>query len=125
MKFSYDSAITGASPFWHIPLEVRLMIYEYVILSGKDGLVFKGGRHRRLPYQIGKPIPYNIRGKCRSGVFFQDQRTLWHSTPALAIAFTCRQMYLEAAPIWYSNMGFSFMSLDSMKSFVQSIGARS
>jgi hypothetical protein len=33
-------------------------------------------------------------------------------------------MYLEAAPIWYSNVRFAFTLLENMKSFAQSIGIR-
>jgi hypothetical protein len=102
------------------------MIYEYVIFSDRDIFVSKGEVPCKPAYQIGKPIPYKVRGKPRSGTFLlpaQDGR-LWNSTPTLAVAFTCRQMYLEAAPIWYANLRFAFVMLDHMKSFIKSIGVR-
>jgi hypothetical protein len=103
------------------------MIYEYVIFSDKNVMVCKGDEHSKHPYTIGNPIPDKIRGKTRSGAFLrpaQDERNLWQCTPTLAIASTCRQMHLEAAPIWYACVRFGFASLDTMKSFTQSVGTR-
>jgi hypothetical protein len=103
------------------------MIYEYVILSDEEVIVYKGGSPAKPTYHIGKPIPYKTCGKSRSGAFLrpaQDERNLWDSTPTLAIAFTCRQMYLEAAPIWYANVRFAITLPEDIVSFLQSIGPR-
>jgi len=128
-----DSVNAGTSPFWRLPIEVRLMIYKYVIFSGsyKDHFVFKGDEPSKRAHTLGMLGPFKIRGKTRSGVHVlpaKNDRKIWHSTyftgDPLAIAFACREIYLEAVPIWYANVRLGFPLLEHMKSYMRGIGVR-
>ena len=53
----------------------------------------------------------------------QDEKVGYkHNTPPLAIAFTCRAIYLEASPIWYAAWTFKFLENGQMKPFVDAVG---
>lgn len=51
----------------------------------------------------------------------ENQRAL-EGTPALAVAFTCRQIYLEAAPIYHKAITWQFRSWQWMKRFLETLG---
>ncbi|KAL8658315.1 MAG: hypothetical protein Q9226_001095 [Calogaya cf. arnoldii] len=87
------------SPLLALPPEVRMGILSYVLVSPTPILVRK--HHRPTPR----------RSKLRSG---KELKRRQHATEEkrlrsqYAVAWTCRQMYWEAAPIYYAQNTFSF-----------------
>ncbi|KAI4280090.1 MAG: hypothetical protein L6R38_004727 [Xanthoria sp. 2 TBL-2021] len=87
------------SPLLALPPEVRISILSYVLVSPTP---IRVGNHKR-------PMPR--RSKLRSD---KEIRSIQHAADEkrlrsqYAVAWTCRQIYREAAPIYYSQNTFSF-----------------
>lgn len=109
--------------FLQLPLELRIKIYR---------LAFIGFRDHHKGYEVGRPVGrMPRRSRLRSGKsirpFSEDvrenQRAL-EGTPILAIAFTCRQVYLEAAPIYYGGIIWHFRSRQWLRRFWETLGPK-
>lgn len=116
---SFDRTFHG---FLQLPAELRVEIYK---------LAFIGDRDHDKGYEIGRPIGrMPPKSRLRSGKsirpFSEDvrekQRGL-EGTPILAIAFTCRQVYLEAAPIYYGGIIWHFRTTHWLERFLETMGA--
>ncbi|KAL8855101.1 MAG: hypothetical protein Q9221_000007 [Calogaya cf. arnoldii] len=86
------------SPLLALPPEVRMSILSYVLVSP-------------TPIRVRNHIrPMPRRSKLRSG---KELKTMQHAADEkrlrsqYAVAWTCRQMYWEAAPIYYAQNTFS------------------
>lgn len=117
---SFDRTFHG---FLQLPAELRVEIYR---------LAFVGDRNHHEGYEIGRPVGrMPPKSRLRSGKsirpFSEDvresQRAL-DGTPILAIAFTCRQVYLEAAPIYYGGIIWHFRSTYWLKLFWETMGLK-
>ena len=71
-------------------------------------------KSRLLSGKSIRPFSEDVRGK---------QRAL-EGTPILAIAFTCRQVYLEAAPIYYHGIIWHFRSTQWLDRFLETLGPK-
>lgn len=94
--------------------------------------MFVGYRDHHKGYEIGRPVGrMPPKSRLRSGKsirpFSEDvrekQRAL-EGTPILAIAFTCRQVYLEAAPIYYNGIIWHFRSTQWLERFLETLGPK-
>ena len=74
-------------------------------------------------YYIERPILSKTCSRTRSGKDIRKQERLAYQngTSKLAVAFVCRQTYLEASHIWYENTKFNFMSAECMEAFAKNI----
>ena len=117
---SFDRTFHGCL---QLPAELRLEIYR---------LAFIGDRNHHEGYQIGRPVGrMPPKSRLRNGKsirpFSEDvrenQRGL-EGTPILALAFTCRQVYFEAAPIYYGGIIWHFHSTYWLKLFVETMGPK-
>ncbi len=107
-------------PILKLPPEIRSLIWTYTVVAAEAIQIEQyGSQHAR-----GKLVA----GLLRSGtqIHVEDDRRLVPSR--LAVAFACRQLYLEVTPIYYSHNWFA-MSLTSMvtalgkvQDFVAAIG---
>lgn len=95
------------------------MIYKLVMeCRGKVSEPWESG------YRITTPPVLKRTSRTRSGREirpWEDRSVYKHSTSALAIAFTCRELYPESTRVWYSTVMFSFEWAETMESFIRSI----
>ncbi|MCJ1403802.1 hypothetical protein MMC11_007025 [Xylographa trunciseda] len=106
----------SGSPFWKLPVEIRVMIYHLVLdLNMSDKL---------KRYEINKPIPKKALSLTRSGRRIRKSEVSYYErgTPRMAIVFTCRQVYVEAGPLYYASRIFEFFSYKCMSSFISALG---
>lgn len=109
-------------PFLRLPLELRIEIYKLVVAEANI----------HLGDSIDAPIRRIPRmSSTRSGRVFQSEEELLRDrkmglggTSRLAIAFSCRQIYLEAAEIYYGSRLLHFRSTKWMELFIETIGSR-
>lgn len=89
-----------------LPPEVRNRIWEFAVVCDKPILVLNHESDR-----LAKDKPPK---KLRSGKQIESpkQDHLATATSLLAIAFTCRQLYLEVTPLYYSKNTFNFKRPD-------------
>ena len=100
-----------------LPVELRVLIYKEIL----------------IPHNYWSPRYFVVRGPdstkalsvTRSGRHIRRQEKVGykHDTPPLAIAFTCRAVYLEASPIWYAAWTFKFLENGQMNPFIDAIGS--
>ena len=102
-------------PFRRLPTEVRNMIYKLVMC--KQHMAY-------AKYNIAGSFEARKTSTTRSGkVVRQRQLPPYENAPGiLALAFTCRKLYLEAGPVWYANTAFQFGHPRSMQEFLAAIG---
>jgi len=77
-------------------------------------------------YRIAIPVNPKRTSRTRSGREMRpsEGRSIYkRCTPALAIAFTCRELYPEATRVWYSKTMFLFERAETMESFMRSATA--
>lgn len=117
---SFDRTFHG---FLQLPAELRVEIYR---------LAFIGDRNHHEGYEIGRPIGrMPPKSRLRSGKSMrplsedvrEKQRAL-EGTPIPAVAFTCRQVYLEAAPIYYGGIIWHFSSTHLLERFLETMGPK-
>ncbi|MCJ1454034.1 hypothetical protein MMC28_004384 [Mycoblastus sanguinarius] len=106
-------------PVLKLPAELRIRIWTLTVVSDKPIIVKE--HHRGF-------IPPSL---LRSGTQLHlqdDQRRMFSR---LAVAFTCRQIYLEVAPIYYSMNIFSIITSNArilnsfvLQNFRRAIGPR-
>ena len=123
------SALTVQKPFpiLRLPPEIRNRIWRYVLIKDEDIVVCVHGRRQRLLQAL---VPSRLRfGKEIQGHKEDDERRI--NSTQLALALTSRQLYLEAALIYYSENTFHFLSAcrsngaDSMlEKFTTAIGSQ-
>ncbi len=123
------SALTVQKPFpiLRLPPEIRNRIWRYVLVKDEDIVICRYGRRQRLFRAL---VPSRLRsGKEIQGHKEDDERRI--NSTQLALALTSRQLYLEAALIYYSENTFHFLSAycsngaDSMlENFTAAIGAQ-
>ncbi len=112
---SYHHADSSCSSFDHLfcgfvrlPPELRIEIYKLAFINPCDRYVKWIGR------PLGRMPPKSrLRSGRRIRPFSEDVRENKRAlggTPALAVAFACRQVYLEAAPIYYKGIIWHFRS---------------
>lgn len=102
-------------PFQRLPTEVRHMIYKLVMC--KPHMAY-------AKYNIVGSFEAGKTSTTRSGKAIRPRQLPPYETAPgkLALAFTCRQLYLEAGPIWYANTAFQFRNPRSMQEFLAAIG---
>lgn len=107
-------------PIFNLPPESRNLIWGYTVIAAEAiQLDQHGSQHTR-----GQLAPSLLRSGKQ--IHAEDDKRLVSSR--LTVAFTCRQLYLEVTPIYYSFNWFA-MSLTSMvtapgqvQAFVRAIG---
>jgi len=101
-------------PVLSLPSEIRIQIWTYVVVSNK---VIKVRNHDRAEKTLQ---PSRLRsGKELEGHRVDDLRRV---SSQFALASTCRQLYLEVAPIYYSKNNFRLERSGSFKDFAAAIG---
>jgi len=99
------------------------MIYKNVMLSDNKLAGSKFGlcepEHRIGVTSDEERVEEFCVRRTRSGTILGNTRL---GRTKLAIACTCRQMYLEAADIWYSNIRFVFSQAKDLDAFVTCLG---
>lgn len=111
---------SSSFPIFKLPPEIRNLIWGYTVIAAEAIQLEQGGsQHTR-----GQLAPSLLRSGTQ--IHAEDDRRLVPSR--LAVAFTCRRLYLEVTPIYYSFNWFA-MSLTSMvtalkqvQAFVEAIG---
>jgi hypothetical protein len=112
------NSTSSPSPIYRLPLEIRRIIYCFVI-GERDVDI------RELDRRCQPCGPCKRSTKClsvglqRKTPRLQDFRT---KPSLLAIAATCQQLYHEAMKIWYGKARFFFECLRCMKQFLEEIG---
>jgi len=112
-----------SSPFFRLPLEIRMIIYA-LIIGQRDLLVHKPNGPCSPGFKWPNRQPLGFQSKTRSGAAkaAQDLQNLRTTKSPLAIAFTCRQIYHEAVKVWYGSVRFYFFGLPCMAVFLTEIG---
>jgi hypothetical protein len=111
------------SPLFRFPLEVRRLIYSFVIGKHETAVHQKNG-----PCESQSKGPYRktieLVNRTRSGATqTAEQKQNFRTRPSrLAIAGTCRQIYHEVAKIWYGDVRFYFASMPCTMLFLEEIG---
>ena len=109
-------------PILKLPPEIHNRIWRYSLVKDGDVIILPHGRQGF----ISKIIPSCLRSGKELQRHQQDDKRRINST-SLALAFVCRQLYLEAALIYYSENTFRFLSdpVSSMlEEFTAAIGPR-
>lgn len=108
-------------PIIKFPPEIRYLIWRYTVIAAEAiELRQQGSQHTR-----GQLAPSLLRSGKQ--IHAEDDRRLVPSR--LAVAFTCRQLYLEVTPIYYSQNWFAVpliskvIALGEVQDFVTAIGA--
>lgn len=91
-------------PILKLPPEIRNRIWRYSLVKDGDVIILPHGRQGF----ISKIIPSRLRSGKELQRHQQDDKRRINST-SLALAFVCRQLYLEAALIYYSENTFRFL----------------
>ena len=111
-------------PLLQLPPEIRNYIWEYVAIKDRAILLYEPNQRGRVP-----------ESRLRSGNLIkhhqEDDERRWPSTQ-LAVAFTCRQLYLEVTPIYYGKNTFRLPEIFELlgggsqvvKEFKNAIGPR-
>ncbi|MCJ1253654.1 hypothetical protein MMC24_001466 [Lignoscripta atroalba] len=100
--------------FLRLPTEVRINIYKYVVIADHPIAI-----RPRQPKDCGSSITRSGR-PMRPGVDEIERNT--REISHLAVAFTCRQIYAEAAPIYYAKNQFTFFRAPDVGNFAETIG---
>jgi hypothetical protein len=93
------------SPLWHLPLEIREMIYAH-ILPPSATIIPDVGEH----FEVVKVLES---GK----LLFRSHETI------LGLARTCQTLYTDLVPFYYSNKTFSFESTYDFYQYLYMIGS--
>ena len=107
---------TTASPLLRLPREIRNHIYSYLFVD-KFAIRIDRIPHRLTHSRLLYPDRWDRRQHDRSGALDFAQ---WASSPCpnyninLPLIKTCRQIYLEAAPLLYSTNTFLIFELDNL-----------
>ena len=96
-----------------LPIETRIKIWKYVVLFDKP--IDVEHHHRK---QVFPPSHLRSGKQVKLRVQVQEQREV---SSQFALASTCRQVYLEVAPIYYGMNTFSIES-KALKRFLDAIG---
>lgn len=101
------------------PAEIRLEIYHHIVA---DTCTDSG-------YLIDEPcsrLPLCSLTRSGKGIRPEEEKRDWKNalegTSRLAIAFTCRQLYLEAAEVYYGSLIIHFRRSKWMEVFIDTIG---
>jgi hypothetical protein len=117
------NSMPQSSPFFHLPLEIRIIIYEFVI-GEHDLHVHHPSEPCKLPAKGPNCSPSGfsrkILGKTRDAT--QKLLTFRNKPSPLAIAATCDKFYHEAVGVWYGNVRFFFHSMTCTRMFLEEIG---
>lgn len=118
--FSFDRIFDR---FIHLPSELRIKIYKFAFIGDRDH-----DKGLQIARQVGRLPP---KSRLRSGKsirpFSEDVRenlNALQGTPIIAIAFTCREIYLEAAPIYYGSIIWHFSSRRWLTRFLETLGRK-
>lgn len=82
-------------PLLELPPELRNYIWEYVVVKDRAIVLWRPHQRARVP-----------ESRLRSGNFMkhhQEDDERRRQSTRLAVAFTCRQIYLEVTPIYYGK----------------------
>ena len=83
------------SPILELPAEIRLMIWRHVLISDRP-VGLRKHKNRELP-----------NSRLRSGEKFKfEGNPQYEYSTQFSLALTCRQVYLEATPIYYGENSF-------------------
>ncbi|EPE24517.1 hypothetical protein GLAREA_08369 [Glarea lozoyensis ATCC 20868] len=95
-------------PFMSLPVEIRLQIYDLLLVS-------------RLP---GSPcgIPDAVRNTNQMKISLDKFHRLWVETMTAGIVRTCREVYNEANPILYSQNVFQIIEPERVLQYITQIG---
>jgi hypothetical protein len=100
-----------ASPIFRLPLEIRRIIYNFVISER----ILDNVNVLRSCSEVRSPK--KIRPNTRKALLE------FRSKPSpLAIAATCQQLYHEAVKVWYGNARFYFYTAPCTRMFLEAIG---
>jgi hypothetical protein len=115
--------IPQAGPLFRLPLEIRRMIYNFVIGERILHVHHRGGPDEP-PHRGRKCCLLSFSGKARRNTRIAAQELLTFRTKPspLAFAATCQQIYQEAVELWYGNVRFVFHSVPCTKAFLKEIG---
>lgn len=109
-------------PVLRLPPEVRNCIWRYAVVKEGDVIIQNHGRQR-----LASDLPASrLRSGCELHLHREDDQRKVASK--LAVAFTCRQMYLEVTPIYYQENTFYFKTLlefylQKVRGFAEAIGS--
>ena len=112
-----------SSPFMRLPPELRVRIYNMVVVLDEPVLIEM--TQRRKWHSIKKSTTRSGKSMRPKQDELEDRRNMGHT--ALAVAFICRQVYLEATPRYYALNTFTLSQLlfgPSIESFFVDIGSR-
>lgn len=133
------------SPFrlLDLPTEIRVQIYQEILCY--DGIMPEVKRSRRSELEfldrpspvlggisVHQKNPWNRDGDvlrmqldtvpaAKNGMDDRDRLTI-PAAYVLGIMFTCKQIYEEASPIFWSQNSFVFLDITTMEHFLKSIG---
>ena len=112
-------AVQKPLPILNFPPEIRVHIWRYTVVKDEDVMV----RPRARQEFMKKMVPSRLRSGKELQWHQEDDERRMNSTP-LALAHTSRQLYLEAALIYYSENMFNFGDKESssLTEFVAAIG---
>ena len=118
--FSFDRIFHR---FIHLPSELRIKIYKFAFIGDRDH-----DKGYQIARQIGRLKPKSrLRSEKSIRPFSEDVREdqkVLQGTPILAVAFTCREVYLEAAPIYYGSIIWHFHSRRWLAQFLETLGRK-
>ena len=121
-----NTTLTVQKPFplLRLPPEIRNRIWRYSLVKDEGVVIHPYGRQ----YMMKKIVPSRL----RSGKELQSHRDddkRWINSSSIALVFTSRQLYLEAALIYYSENTFTFENEwhpfqvhEMLQAFVAAIG---
>ena len=109
-------------PLLRLPAEIRDCIWKYVVVNDGDIVIRQFILYKKSP-ETG------LRSGSAEKVYIVDEEP--RQTSLLAVAFTCRRLYLEVTPVYYSDNVFrpDFYDLmlrgdKSVREFANAIGPR-
>ncbi len=113
-----ESAVSGTEPLTilRLPSEVRDIIWGLVVLTRQPIMIHKRHRTERTTHNL-----------YRLAIHRSAEDDQHRAASSLSLAFTCHQLYLEVAPIYYSKNVFRTMftsseSDRSLEEFASDIG---
>ncbi|CAD6570015.1 MAG: hypothetical protein ASARMPREDX12_003273 [Alectoria sarmentosa] len=121
------------SPLFHLPLEIRRLIYRHTLVSGVTHIVRLGprlGHVRCRDRHHVRPWPHRCWGAAVTGSDLHhvshdeplnDEETEEDKRGLLPLIMACRQIYIEAIPVLYGDNTFSMLHLESMISLADTI----
>lgn len=111
-----SSRVQKPFPLLRLPAEIRIHIWRYVVVDDVMILVRNYARKGRLQDWFATDQAVEVQREID-----EQRRNSW-----LAVAFTCRQLYLEVTPVYYGENIFRPYGNDyeTLKEFAAAIGRR-